>query len=251
MPVREASRSAAPSFRDEPPLEQVPVDAYEQESSRPFVDDGIPEPVFMNTVSRPAVQPASAPSRTDLPAGPARFEAPKPAPQRPAPAFQPPQSVMARSAKAAVPSSDSRLTDSRKTVETQGAPLRREEAEWKKLPVDTTLTWENFLISCEGDSEIPIPVLRQFTGEVRGDWLVLQPLSQIIGQQIQRPEKLKVLENLAERWAGRPLRPAFKAPQKIVRTEAEIKEELGAHPVVKRFQEAYDALLVRCTPVNR
>ncbi|MBR3880624.1 MAG: DNA polymerase III subunit gamma/tau, partial [Mailhella sp.] len=235
----QAPRPAVPTFREEPPVERVPVDIYEQENARPFVDDGIPEPVFMNTVSRPAVQPASAPSRTDLPAGPARFEAPKPAAQRPAPAFQPPQSVMARSAKAAMQSSDSRLTDSRKTVETQGAPLHREEAEWKKLPVDTSLTWEDFLVSCEGNSEIPVPVLRQFTGEVRGDWLVLQPLSQIIGQQIQRPDKLKVLESLAERWAGRPLRPAFKAPQKIVRTEAEIKEELGAHPVVKRFQEAY------------
>jgi len=250
LSATQAPRPEVPAFREEPPVERVPVDAYEQENARPFVDDGIPEPVFMNTVSRPAVQPASIPSRTDLPAEPAPFEAPRPA-QRPSAAFLPPQSVMARNARAAVPASDSRLTDSRKTVETQSVPPRREEAEWKKLPVDTSLTWEDFLVSCEGDSEIPVPVLRQFTGEVRGDWLVLQPLSQIIGQQIQRPDKLKVLESLTERWAGRPLRPAFKAPQKIVRTEAEIKEELGAHPVVKRFQEAYDALLVRCTPVNR
>lgn len=117
--------------------------------------------------------------------------------------------------------------------------------------MDGALTWEAFLTSCEGRTEIPIPVLRQCTGEVRGGWLVLQPLSQVIGQQLQRPEKLRVLESLAASWAGRPLQIAFRAPQKIVRTEAELKEEFSAHPVIKRFQSAYDAMLMRCIPVGR
>ena len=90
-------------------------------------------------------------------------------------------------------------------------------------------------------------MLRQFTGEVRGDWFVLQPFSQVIGQQMQRPEKLRMLEALASAWAGRPLQPVFRAPQKIVRTEAEIKDEMSRHPVVKLFQDEYDAILVRCT----
>ena len=71
---------------------------------------------------------------------------------------------------------------------------------------------------------------------------------QVIGQQLQRPDRLRVLEALAARWAGRPLQPVFRTPQKIVRTEAEIKEEMSQHPVIRRLQDAYDARLVRCTP---
>lgn len=80
---------------------------------------------------------------------------------------------------------------------------------------------------------------------MRGNWLVLQAFSQVIGQQLQRPEKLRMLETLVEQWAGRPMKVAFRPPQRIVRTEAEVKEELKRHPVIKRFQEAYDAMLVR------
>jgi DNA polymerase-3 subunit gamma/tau len=139
------------------------------------------------------------------------------------------------------------LTDNGKTAETQAAP-RRESADWKNIPVDASLAWDAFLASCEGNADIPIPMLRQLSGEVRGDWLVLLPFSQVVGQQMQRPEKLRVLENLAAKWAGRPLQLVFRAPQKIVRTEAEIRAEMSQHPVVKHLQEAFDATLVRCTP---
>ena len=139
------------------------------------------------------------------------------------------------------------LTDNRKTAETHAAS-RGESADWKNIPVDTSLAWDSFLTACEESAEIPIPMLRQFTGEVRGDWLVLQPFSQVIGQQMQRPDKLRQLETLAAKWAGRTLQPVFRAPQRIVKTEAELKEEMSRHPVVKHLQEAYDAMLVRCTP---
>ena len=119
------------------------------------------------------------------------------------------------------------------------------------MPVDASLTWDAFLETCQENRDIPIPMLRQVTGEVRGDWLVLQAFSQVIGQQLRRKEKLHVLEQLAAAWAGRPLRIAFRPPQKIVRTEAELKEEIQDHPVIKKFQDVYDARLVRCTPINR
>ncbi len=143
------------------------------------------------------------------------------------------------------------LTETPKPVETRASAARRPAAEWKSVPVDPSLTWAAFLESCQDNRDIPLPMLRQVTGEVRGDWLVLQALSQVIGQQLQRPEKLRALEALVAAWAGRPLRVAFRPPQKIVRTEAELKEEMQTHPVIKKFQDAYDARLVRCTPVNR
>ena len=76
-------------------------------------------------------------------------------------------------------------------------------------------------------------------------------LKHTLKKQLQRPEKIRILESLAASWAGRPLQIAFRAPQKIVRTEAELKEEFSAHPVIKRFQSAYDAMLMRCIPVSR
>ena len=253
-PQTSAPHLAAPSSSSgqgaEPPLDDIPVDAYEQDAVRPFEDDGIPEPAFVSPVSRPAVpnhpQPSPVPSASD--------EAVKPVFQRQAPAFQPPKRPEPQGARAFVPPtaqsrsfSPNPLTGNGKTAETQAAP-RSDAADWKNLPADASLTWESFLASCEDSTEIPVPMLRQFTGEVRGDWFVLQPFSQVIGQQMQRQDKLHALEALAAKWAGRPLRPVFRAPQKIVRTEAEIKEEMSRHPVVKHLQDAYDAILVRCTP---
>jgi len=230
----------APAFSGEPPLDDIPVDAYEDAD---MFDDGIPEPAFVSPAPRP-----SAPARAEEPRAPAPFA-------KPSPAFQPPEKGASRAFTPPVsrkPSvSDTRLTEHGKPAQTQPAEQSRKPDEWKAFPVDASLAWDAFLVSCEGNSEIPIPVLRQCTGEVRGDFLVLQPLSQVIGQQLQRPEKLRVLESLAAAWAGRPLQAVFRAPQKIVRTEAELKEEFSNHPVIKRFQSAYDAMLMRCIPLSR
>ena len=213
-------------------MDEVPLSAYEDADM--FDDGGIPEPAFVSA--------------------PPRFSAPASAPS----AFQPPRKEGAQPTRPfAPPAAQNRsdggipLTGNGKPAQTQPAPQNHGAAEWKSLPVDPSLAWEAFLNSCEGRTEIPVPVLRQCTGEVRGGWLVLQPLSQVIGQQLQRPEKIRILESLAASWAGRPLQIAFRAPQKIVRTEAELKEEFSAHPVIKRFQSAYDAMLMRCIPVSR
>ena len=184
---------------------------------------------------------ASAPSR---PAEPERPAAPTFVPPAPAkPVFSPVPEASAE------PSAH--LTAEPKPVETRAPAPRRPSSEWKDVPVDPSLTWAGFLETCQENRDIPLPMLRQVTGEVRGDWLVLQALSQVISMQLQRTEKLRVLENLVAAWAGRPLQIVFRPPQKIVRTEAELKEEIQSHPVIKKFQDAYDARLVRCTPINR
>ena len=43
----------------------------------------------------------------------------------------------------------------------------------------------------------------------------------------------------------------FRAVESRIRTEAEMREELSSHPVIQKFQKEFDAVLVRCTPVNR
>ncbi|MBQ5727833.1 MAG: DNA polymerase III subunit gamma/tau, partial [Mailhella sp.] len=237
------ARAAAPSFPA--PAEEAPWDD-EVDQALADMDDGLPEPSFVSAT--PARRAEAAPAFVPPP--------PRAAEARPAPAFRPPSAAAPQERPFSAPASPRpfsapRLTESAKTAETPAPKPKRDSAEWKDVPVDTSLTWEDFILACEGKTDIPIPMLRQVSGEVRGDWLVLQPLSQVIGQQLQRAEKVRSLENFAESWAGRPLKLAFRPPQKIVRTEAELKEELNKHPVVKRFQEAYGAMLVRCTPVRR
>ena len=231
-----ASSSAAPAQSAAPrqaaaPVASPAISPAPAESPAPV--QSAPSPSFVRrapasaSVSAPASSPVSTAARESAPA-PAAEPAPQPAPE-PAP----------------------HLTEAPKPAETRAPVSRRPSAAWKDVPVDTSLTWDTFLDACRDNHDIPLPMLRQVTGEVRGDWLVLQALSQVIGQQLQRPEKLRVLEALAASWAGRPLQIAFRPPQRIVRTEAELKEEVQSHPVIKKFQDAYDARLVRCTPINR
>ena len=217
-PVAEpvASPASSPAPAEPPaPVQSAPSPSF---ARRAPTSASVSSPV-----SAPASSPVSAAAREAAPA-PAAEPAPEPAPH---------------------------LTEAPKPAETRAPAFRRPSAAWKDVPVDTSLTWDTFLDACRDNHDIPLPMLRQVTGEVRGDWLVLQALSQVIGQQLQRPEKLRVLESLAASWAGRPLQIAFRPPQRIVRTEAELKEEVQSHPVIKKFQDAYDARLVRCTPINR
>ncbi len=217
-PVAEpvASPASSPAPAEPPaPVQSAPSPSF---ARRAPTSASVSSPV-----SAPASSPVSAAAREAAPA-PAAEPAPEPAPH---------------------------LTEAPKPAETRAPAFRPPSAAWKDVPVDTSLTWDTFLDACRDNHDIPLPMLRQVTGEVRGDWLVLQALSQVIGQQLQRPEKLRVLESLAASWAGRPLQIAFRPPQRIVRTEAELKEEVQSHPVIKKFQDAYDARLVRCTPINR
>ena len=217
-PVAEpvASPATSPAPAEHPaPVQSAPSPSFARRAPTPASGS--------SPVSAPASSPVSAAAREAAPA-PAAEPAAEPAPH---------------------------LTEAPKPAETRAPAFRRPSAAWKDVPVDTSLTWDTFLDACRDNHDIPLPMLRQVTGEVRGDWLVLQALSQVIGQQLQRPEKLRVLESLAASWAGRPLQIAFRPPQRIVRTEAELKEEVQSHPVIKKFQDAYDARLVRCTPINR
>ena len=218
----------------------------------------------------PSAAPQTPPVSSPAPAGAAPVRSAAPSSVRPVqaapsatqrPAFVPPSAPVpvavtpsapvtpAASFRPSTPSAD--LTEKAKTAETLAPEKRRPAADWKDLPVNASLPWSSFFDSCQDSRDIPLPVLRQVTGEVRGDYLVLQALSQVVSQQLQRTEKLRVLEAMAASWAGRPLQIVFRPPQKTVRTEAELREEIQDHPVIKKFQDAYDARLVRCTPINR
>lgn len=197
----------------------------------------LPQP--SKSASPPAATQAF-PSRENAASSPA--PAVEPAPRRfEKRAFVPPVSGQAGETAPSLPSSKEKRP---------AAQARQDDQAWKDLPVEPSLPWSKFLTFCEGKGEIPVPILRQCPGEVRGSWLVLQPLSQVISQQLQRPEKLRILEKLVKAWAGKTLSLIFCPPQKTVTTEADLKKEALAHPMVKKFQDVYDARLVRCTPIS-
>ena len=120
----------------------------------------------------------------------------------------------------------------------------------EKAPLDPSLRWTDFLAFCEGRTEVPAPMLRQFEGSVRGDNLVLRARSQVMFNQMQRPPLSKGLEKLAAEWAGRVLSPVFLPPSQEHKTEAEWRTEMLEHPVVRTLQTLYDATLLRCSPVD-
>lgn len=123
-------------------------------------------------------------------------------------------------------------------------------ADAEKAPLDPSLRWADFLAFCEGRSEVPSPMLRQFEGAVRGDCLVLRAKSKVMFNQMQRPSLNAGLEKLAAEWAGRALRPVFLPPARERKTEAEWRAEMLEHPVVRALQTLYDATLLRCSPVD-
>lgn len=232
------------------PLEELTVSVPASSGSNPEASSPTPSPA-PQTPPLPSSAPAgAAPVRSvqTAPSSTQRSTFVSPSVSVPVSGAVSP-SAPAASSRSSATSAD--LTEKVKPVETLTPEKRRPSADWKDVPVNASLPWNGFLEFCRDSRDIPLPVLRQVTGEVRGDYLVLQALSQVVSQQLQRTEKLRVLESMAASWAGRPLQIVFRPPQKTVRTEAELREEIQDHPVIKKFQDAYDARLVRCTPINR
>ena len=105
------------------------------------------------------------------------------------------------------------------------------------------MRWGDLVASLGGgDAALNVPMLRQCDGEVRGGWLVLRPSTQIAARKLKAGKG--ILEDRASAWAGRRLECVFLPPLKIVRTEAELIQEMEKHPVVQRLAGAFDARVV-------
>lgn len=114
---------------------------------------------------------------------------------------------------------------------------------------DSSLKWEDFLTFCEGREGVHLNLLRQCSGEVRGERLRLRPQSQIVSLQLQR--NAEMVKKVAQAWAGRPLEPQFLPPSTERRTTAELKAEMQDHPVVRELGHIFGATLVHCAQVDK
>lgn len=140
-----------------------------------------------------------------------------------------------------LPAEGRALSERKDAPETEAAPGTRPER------AEASLAWEDFLAFCK-DRE-GLHLLRQCSGEVRGDRLCLLPQSQIVSLQLQR--NAEMVKNAAQAWAGRPLDLEVMPPSTERRTTAELKAEMRDHPVVRELGRIFDATLVHCAQVDK
>ena len=114
---------------------------------------------------------------------------------------------------------------------------------------DASLKWEDFLTFCEGREGVHLNLLRQCSGEVRGERLRLKPQSQIVSLQLQR--NAEMVKKAVQAWAGQSLEPEFLPPSAERRTTAELKAEMQDHPVVRELGHIFGATLVHCAQVDK
>ena len=238
---REASRRSGPPAQPASGGGTDEVPAY-------LLDDEVPLP----EPDGPAAGDAVVAYLADIPAAGASGDGGPVAPGgRPsAPVSGRPGSASRRAAEGSAPRLSAAPTARGASSPVPPSPPATAAVDAEKAPLDPSLRWTDFLAFCEGRTEVPVPMLRQFEGSVRGDNLVLRARSQVMFNQMQRPPLSKGLEKLAAEWAGRVLSPVFLPPSQEHKTEAEWRTEMLEHPVVRTLQTLYDATLLRCSPVD-
>ena len=83
------------------------------------------------------------------------------------------------------------------------------------------------------------------TGERR-----IATTSAIQYEQLSAPSRLSELERLASDYSGKAVSVQVSAPERLHKTEAELKKEFASHPVIKSLTETFGASLIRCIPVE-
>ena len=216
------------------------------------------------------VSPASAPARPSSAPKPAQPEAVRPRPAAsPRPVSVPPQApahspqgtppwerASAASSVASEPSVPSASVAPSAPVAPTDAPhpLDRVSAKPASEPISAVSgEWERFVAFCQQKQQgaLSFPALRQASGVFSEDGLTLATTSSIQYEQLVTPPALEELERLAGEYSGRSIAVRVSVPERLNRTEAELKKEFASHPVIQSLAEAFDASLIRCVQVDQ
>ncbi|MCQ2444679.1 MAG: DNA polymerase III subunit gamma/tau, partial [Mailhella sp.] len=172
-PRTSSGQTAAPPTDSRPPIagpaSAAPVSAGP--APRPFQDREDRTPVRQEpgspaaSAQRPPLEQKPSPARVGTPAGESGAASPE---------FRPPH---IRAPREAAPAGGT------------SPVLQERPSPAAPAAADAVLTWESFLDSCGESPAIPLPMLRQFSAEIRGDRLTLSAASPVIMQQLQRQEK--------------------------------------------------------------
>ncbi len=113
-------------------------------------------------------------------------------------------------------------------------------------------SWEGFLEYCAAHMPagqgLGCAQLRSCRGTFIGNILELRPQSELLCDQLNADNRPILLRRLAEAYAGGTVDVKIPAPEKVRKTEAELKQELAGHSIVRLVEQTFDASLVRCIP---
>ena len=99
----------------------------------------------------------------------------------------------------------------------------------------------------QSGATLSLPALTQANGVFSEGVLTLATTSAI---QLSAPSRLSELERLASDYSGKSVSVRVSAPERLHKTEAELKKEFASHPVIKSLTETFGASLIRCIPVE-
>ena len=200
-------------------------------------------------------RPAPAASRTPVPPRPVAAPA---APARPAaPQGTPPWATAAPApSEQSEPSATVAPTDAPHPLDTapakDAASARSKKKHASTVPAPSE-AWMDFVEFCrknQSDVTLSLLALTQANGVFSEGVLTLATTSAIQYEQLSAPSRLSELERLASDYSGKAVSVQVSAPERLHKTEAELKKEFASHPVIKSLTETFGASLIRCIPVE-
>ena len=183
-------------------------------------------------------RPAPAASRTPVPPRPVAAPA---APARPAaPQGTPPWATAAPApSEQSEPSATVAPTDAPHPLDTapakDAASARSKKKHASTVPAPSE-AWMDFVEFCrknQSDVTLSLPALTQANGVFSEGVLTLATTSAIQYEQLSAPSRLSELERLASDYSGKAVSVQVSAPERLHKTEAELKKEFASHPVIE------------------
>lgn len=254
-PASGAPAAPAPSAPAAPPAPASPVPA----SSSPVSSAPAAAPVHpsLSAPQPPQAKPSQAPAASRPPVPPRPVAAPA-APARPAsPQGTPPwETATPAPSEQSQPSATVAPTDAPHPLDTApakdavSARSKKKHASTVPAPSEAWMDFVEFCRKNQSDVTLSLPALTQANGVFSEGVLTLATTSAIQYEQLSAPSRLSELERLASDYSGKAVSVQVSAPERLHKTEAELKKEFASHPVIKSLTETFGASLIRCIPVE-
>ncbi len=260
---------ASPAPASSSPVSSAPVASVRPVPTAPVSSPSAPaaapvQPTFSGTQppsAKPsqtsAIPPRPAPAASRTPVPPRPVAAPA-VPARPAaPQGTPPwETATPAPSEQSEPSATVAPTDAPHPLDTApakdavSARSKKRHASTVPAPSEAWMDFVEFCRKNQSDVTLSLPALTQANGVFSEGVLTLATTSAIQYEQLSAPSRLSELERLASDYSGKAVSVQVSAPERLHKTEAELKKEFASHPVIKSLTETFGASLIRCIPVE-
>lgn len=204
-----------------------------------------------------AIPPRPAPAASRPPVPPRPVAAPAAQARPAAPQGTPPwETATPAPSEQSEPSATVAPTDAPHPLDTApakdavSARSKKKHASTVPAPSEAWMDFVEFCRKNQSDVTLSLPALTQANGVFSEGVLTLATTSAIQYEQLSAPSRLSELERLASDYSGKAVSVQVSAPERLHKTEAELKKEFASHPVIKSLTETFGASLIRCIPVE-